>query len=159
MTVDEAQIKALYQRHAVQDVSVDDVMAVLSQSGGWGEADDTALDRVAASATASAVTQIMLNLEKDIAEFEQERTQAKVSRPVRHHQWLRRSLAMAAGVAAVAFMFALLPKPGSLPAPTPMAVPGEDVILSLSFEGTEQGQVALETQEKSETIFRGNFDS
>lgn len=165
MSMDEAQIKALYRRHAqAQDATsddaqnVEDIVATLSRNG-WPADEETALDRVAASAMASDIARIVAGLEQDIDALANGVQQVRVPRHRSVRRFMRRSLALAAGVGAFAVLFALLPGPGGAPDTLDESLHDSQVIMAMSFEKTEADRLVQQAPAAEKVIFRGNFDT
>lgn len=165
MSMDEAQIKALYRRHAqAQDMAsddvqnVEDIVAMLSRSS-WPVDEQTALDRVAASTAASDIARIVASLEPDIEALAHDVQQVRVPRYQGVRRLMRRSLALAAGVGAFAVLFALLPGPGGVPDAMDESFHDSNVIMAMSFENAEAGRTMQQAPAAEKVIFRGNFDT
>ncbi|MCX7556348.1 hypothetical protein OS187_05865 [Xanthomonadaceae bacterium JHOS43] len=161
--MDESQIKALYRHHTqmqtLTDQSGDDIAAALSQHS-WPVEETTALDRVAASATASDIARIVAALGPDIEALTKDIRQTRSPRHTPLQRFVRRGFALAAGIGAFAVLFSLLPGPQQTPGATeqPLHDPA-NVIMAMSFEGTETIAAGEHASRTGESIFRGNFDS
>lgn len=164
--MDEARIKALYREHARQqeslldDQAADDIQAVLTRYG-WPETETGPLDRVAASATASSITRVVAELSRDSEALALGLRQARApqSGRVRVRRYARSSFALAAGLAASALLFTLLPGPVGTPEVVDPSLHQADVISSISFESEHPGRASARIAPAGETIFKGNFDS
>ncbi len=156
--MDESRIKALYRRHteSTQALDIDAVHASLGRHG-FPDQEDTAIDRVAANAMQADVLRLVMALGPDAEALR--RDVAALRRP-RHAvpQFLRRGLALAAGVGALAVLFAVThngPRPGAMDA----SPASSQSIMSGSFEpGMESAQDRIELQTAA-PIFSGDFDS
>lgn len=162
--MDEARIKALYRDHArrreqpLDDQAAEDIQAVLTRSG-WPETETGPLDRVAASATASVITRVVAELSCDSEALARGLRQARAPRPGRVRRYVRGGFALAAGVAASALLFALLPGPAGTPGVVDPALHQADVISSISFESDDRNRASRHAAPADEAIFKGNFDS
>ena len=161
----DERLKTLYRQmtatRAAQLSSLDaDTVAQPLQQHGFGDEEGTALDRIADSALHADVlrTAAELGPEAETLSREMARLRTPVARP-----WgaaARRGLALAAGVGALAVLFAALRiDPVSQPLPATaaqQALPEAEVILSASFEAAPD---AHDTASKQQSIFGGGFDS
>ncbi|MBB5208858.1 hypothetical protein [Chiayiivirga flava] len=159
--MDESRIKALYRQHtdAARALDADALQDVLGRHG-YPDVEGTPLDRIAASSLQSDVLRIAMalgpdaqQLSRDIAALRRE-VPRRAAAPL-----LRRTLALAAGVGALAVLFSTL-HGGSHPGAAGMAMPdGTQSIMSGSFEpGLPSQQDRIEI-EAAAPIFRGDFDS
>lgn len=168
--MDEARIRELYRQHALAQDAVhdgplaEDILAVLSRRD-WPADEHGPLDRVATSALSSDIARMMAALDQDIEQLARDVRQERAPRVVPLQRFLRRGLALAAGVGAFAVLFALVQGQGSLePQPVPgtaqlaAEADGADVIMAVSFEAAERGQVSA-APSSQDTIFRGGFGS
>lgn len=164
--MDEARLKALYRgmlarREPVLDeAAAEDIQAVLSGYG-WPAEEIGPLDRVAGSATAAAIVRTVAEIAPECDALAAAVRKARApARPV-WPRFARRSLALAASMAAVAFVFALVPAPGDVSAPVVSETSGLDIISAISFESRDAGapQPTVPGDASRDAIFRGNFDS
>lgn len=157
-TIDDARLKALYRQHTTRNpvADADDIGAVLGRHG-FPDEEDTALDRIAASAAASDALRLTMALAQDAQALS--RDVAALRRPtVVALPRLRRGLAIAAGVGALAVLFATL-HGGGQPGALGDALPASQSIMSGSFEPGPRSNEARVDIEEAAPIFRGDFDS
>lgn len=161
-TMDEARLKSLYRRHTDANRTVDaDAMHEALSRHGFPDVEDTAIDRIAASSVQSDVLRLVMALGPDAEQLSRDVAAVRrdSQRSTRALPFLRRGLAVAAGVGALAVLFTLVhsgSQPGSIGHEMPVA--GQS-IMSGSFErGAESVQAEVEIQHAA-PIFRGDFDS
>lgn len=162
--MDEARIKALYRsasrrEPALDDAMADDIQAVLTGYG-WPADDVAPIDRVAGSTTAAAIARVVAELAPDARQMAHALSEARTPRQARRPQTLRRGFAMAAGVGAVALLFAMTIQPHRIQTSPVQGHESVDVISAISFEnGSDAGSISAPQTATDATIFRGNFDS
>lgn len=162
-TMDESRIKALYRQHtdAARALDADALQDVLGRHG-YPDVDDTPIDRIAASSLQSDVLRIAVALGPDAQQLSRDIAALRRQAPRPHRSaapFLRRTLALAAGVGALAVLFSTL-HGGSHPGAAGIALPDStQSIMSGSFEpGMPSQQDRIEI-EAAGPIFRGDFDS
>ena len=164
--MNEERIKALYREHArrqerlLDDQAAEDIQAVLTRYG-WSETEAGPLDRVAASATASDIARVVaeLSCESEALALALRQAHAPQTGRVRLRLYARGGFALAAGVAASALLFTLLPRPVGTPGVVDPALHQADVISSISFESEQVARTNAHAASSDEAIFKGNFDS
>ena len=156
-TMDEARIKSLYRRHTEAQHTLDDaVMHEALGRHGFPDVEDTAIDRIAGSAVQSDVMRLVMALGPDAELLSRE--VAALRRPKPAQQFVRRGLALAAGVGALAILASAI-HGGSQPGGLGHALPDTGSIMSGSFEpGMESHQERIELKAAA-PIFKGDFDS
>lgn len=161
--MDEARIKALYRgaarrEPALDDALAEDIEAVLTGYG-WPADEVAPIDRVAASTTAAAITRVVAELAPEARQLSQALQQTRVAPVSRSATMLRGGFSVAAGVAAVALLFTLLPGPRGLPETTAPGLNPSDIISAISFENGAEGSDHGLANPNEGVIFSGNFDS
>ncbi len=158
--MDEARIKALYRaRIAQQDRGLDDQLAedIPAALTGYGWPSDEAgpVDRIAASATAGAIMRVVAEMAPESEALAQQLRQARAPRkaPVGLYHHLQRGFAVAAGVGAMALLFAIQTQPVNTAPEEPVAsqLRDSDIISVVSFESGETKPAA------DVMIFSGSF--
>lgn len=154
--MDESRIKALYRRHTEAGNAVDaDALHEALGRHGFPDQEGTAIDRIADSAVQADVLRLVMALGPDAEALS--RDVAALRKPTRAvPTFVRRGFALAAGVGALAILFAVThqgPRPGADPAPA------SQTIMSGSFEPGMQSQQDRIEIESAAPIFSGDFDS
>ncbi len=161
--MDEARIKALYRgaarrEPALDDALAEDIEAVLTGYG-WPADEMAPIDRVATSTTAAAITRVVAELAPEARQLSQDLRQARVVPASRSATMLRGGFSVAAGVAAVALLFTLLPGPSGLPDTASPTLNPSEVISAISFEADAGASDHGMANPNDGVIFSGNFDS
>ena len=159
--MDEMRLKALYRQHteSVDLASEDDLLSVISRSS-WSAEEETALDRVAASAISADVARVLAELEADVVDLSRAVNQARVVTRSAWRSMMKQTMSLAASVSAVAVLIALAygtRDTGSVAAGLAES-DRSDVIMSMSFESSDAALVQ-HSKAKDDAIFNGNFDS
>ena len=156
--MDDSRLKALYRQHTASARALDaDAMHDALGRHGYPDVEDTPVDRIAASALQSVVMRLVMALgpdaealSRDIASSRRPRSTAPA--------FVRRSLALAAGVGGIAVVFAML-HGGAQPGANSLQDAQGGSIMSGSFEpGMQSHQDRIDIQEAA-PIFKGDFDS
>lgn len=158
--MDESRIKALYRQHtaAARELDADALVETLGRHG-YPDVEGTPIDRIAASALQSDVLKLVMELGPDAQQLS--RDVAALRRPKQHagSALVRRTLALAAGVGALAVLFSTLQGGGHPGAVGGSLQDGTQSIMSGSFEpGAESQHERIELQGAA-PIFKGDFDS
>lgn len=159
--MDESRIKALYRQHtaAARELDADALQDVLGRHG-YPDVEGTPLDRIAASSLQADVLKLVMELGPDAQQLS--RDVAALRRPKQHagSSFVRRTLALAAGVGALAVLFSTLQGGGGHPGAAGVSMPDStQSIMSGSFEpGAESHQERIDIQSAA-PIFKGDFDS
>lgn len=158
--MDESRIKALYRQHtaAARELDADAMQDVLGRHG-YPDVEGTPIDRIAASSLQSDVLKLVMELGPDAQQLS--RDVAALRRPTQRTgaSFVRRTLALAAGVGALAVLFSTLQGGGHPGAAGGSTQDGTQSIMSGSFEpGVESHQERIDIQGPA-PIFKGDFDS
>lgn len=156
-TMDDIKLKVLYRQHtaAQTDIDVDALGDALGRHG-YPDVEGTPIDRIADSALQADVLRLLAELAPDAEQLSRDVTALR--RPKQTAlPFLRRGLALAAGVGALAVLFTTM-QHGAQPGAIDHAGPAQS-IMSGSFEpGMESPQERIELKAAA-PIFSGDFDS